>query len=358
MKFEYQAIVPKQSNAYTVFAFCAKASDILTFARIDRLARVENNTLTGFQRPQVANHIKEIRNYLVQEDAILPNSIVVAFLSGVSVAHTGGHAAQISIDVSSGVQGYIVDGQQRLSALQMLVDKEFEVFVTGLVCNDEEELRKQFILINNTKPLPKSLIYELLPSVKCLPARLASRSIAAALVERFNFEEDSSLHSLIKMQTNPLGIIQDTAMQKLIMQSLSDGVLRELSQQENGKNKCYRLINNYFKAVQQAFPEDWEGKSPKTSRLVHSAGIISMGYVMEHLHASTGARDVSEFKQALQWLKNKTSWSSGYWEFGPDNRRPWNSIQFVPRDYLELSQYLLKIIKQAQRSNNNMIRSN
>ncbi len=346
--FEYHAIFPKQSPDHTVFAFVARAVDILSFARIDRIARRDNRSISGFQRPQIASHIKEIRQYLCQDDAILPNPIVIAFLSGVKVHHTHNSSGHIRIDITDGPIGFVVDGQQRLSALSGLEEKNFEVLVTGLLCVDEEELRKQFILINNTRPLPKSLIYELLPTVRALPERLSSRSIAATLVERLNFEEGSSLQNAIKMHTNPLGFIQDTAVQKMIMHSLSDGVLRNLIQQENGLDRCYSMINNYFKAIRKVFPDAWNGRTPKTSRLVHSAGIIAMGYVMEYLHSSRGASLTNEFAQGIEMLKGKTSWTDGYWEFGPDNRKPWNAIQFIPRDYMELSQYLIRILKQPQ----------
>lgn len=66
----YTAIVPKQSSAHSVFAFCAKASDVLRFAGIDRIGRKEDGSLRGFQRPQIAKHIKEIRDYLAKDEAI------------------------------------------------------------------------------------------------------------------------------------------------------------------------------------------------------------------------------------------------------------------------------------------------
>jgi len=38
----------------------------------------------AFQRPQIASHICEIKDYLEHDDAVLPNPIVIAFTSGVS----------------------------------------------------------------------------------------------------------------------------------------------------------------------------------------------------------------------------------------------------------------------------------
>ncbi len=75
----YDVIVPRQSEGLPVFVFAAQAADVARFARIDRAGRDEAGTLRGFQRSQIAGHIREIRDYLEKPTAILPNPIVVAF---------------------------------------------------------------------------------------------------------------------------------------------------------------------------------------------------------------------------------------------------------------------------------------
>ncbi len=171
----------------------------------------------------------------------------------------------MTIDMSQGVPGLVVDGQQRLTALSE-VDRDFQVFVSALICRDEAELRRQFVLINNTKPLPKSLIYELLPSVNDLPPRLSRRSVAADLTARLNFEH-TALQGYIKQHTQPDGIIADTVVQKIIMESLTNGVMRELIDTPRGRDRCVRLVSNFFEAVKKVFPEAWHGRtsSPTTS---------------------------------------------------------------------------------------------
>lgn len=347
-KYKYASIIPKQCNKYTLFAFCAKASDILSFAQIDRIGRKEDGSLKGFQRPQVANHINEIRKYLSEDNAVLPNSIVVAFTSGVAVGKINKNGtANISINIENDQKGFVVDGQQRLTALQGLPEKDFEVFVTGILCSNEEELRKQFILINNTKPLPKPLIYELLPTVDGLPHRLSSRAVAASMVEELNYDESSSLHGQIYQHTNPTGIIKDTAIQKVVMNSVTDGAFRDLSRRKNADTKQFQLLSNFYGAVQETFPNEWVDHKPRTSRLVHSAGILAMGFTMEYIYATTGSIEKKVYLKALKKLKGKCAWTDGFWEFGDNNRRPWNSLQFVPRDYMELSQHILRLIKSA-----------
>lgn len=333
-----------------MFVFCASAKDILSFSSIDRINRDRQGRLQGFQRPQVAGHIKEIQEYLASPDSVLPNSVVVAFTTGVEFDYGSVASGEIVIETSDGVvPGVVVDGQQRLTALSRLEEPDFEVFVTGLICEDDDELRQQFILINNTRPLPRSLIYELLPTVNGLPSSLSSRSKAASVVEKLNHTKSSSLRGQIKQQTAPDGVIQDTVMQRLVMNSLTDGELRHFKNDEDGEKDAAALISEFFAAVQTVFSEAWVGHSPRTSRLVHGAGIVAMGFVMEYLVATENAQKRDEFAQGLSPLVGKASWTEGFWNFGSNNVRPWNSLQVVAHDWLELSEFLIRILRREQR---------
>jgi DGQHR domain-containing protein len=343
----FDALVPAQSESATVFTFVAKASDIAQIARIERAGRASDGMLQGFQRPQIAAHIREIRDYLEKPNAILPNPIVVAFLGKVELesARTTGGSRRLKIDIGDGPPGWIVDGQQRFTALSELYGREFEVLVSGFLCDTEEELQKQFILINNTRPLPKALVYELLPQVADLPLRMSSRSQAALLTEALNYRSGSALKGLIKQQTNPKGVIRDTVLQRVIMNSLSDGALRLYAGDDALLlSRGVDLISEYWHAVQTVFASDYDGKTPKDSRLIHGTGVVALGYVMDYLNAVTGAESRDDFARGLRLLKGKTAWSSGEWHFH-DERRRWNGLQNVPADVRQLSFYLLQVIK-------------
>lgn len=342
----YLAVCAKQSSEHKVLSFAASAADVLRFASIDRIGRDAQGELSGFQRPQVAAHIREIRDYLEKPDSVLPNPIVVAFTDRVTVEDVGNGVVRLLIDTTAGAPGLVVDGQQRLSALAD-VDRDFQVFVSVLICRDEAELRRQFVLINNTKPLPKSLIYELLPTVDKLPSRLSRRSVAADITARLNFEK-TALEGRIKQHTWPDGMIADTVMQKVIMESLNNGVMRELIRGPKGIARCVRLVSNFFEAVKSTFYEDWHVQTPATSRLLHGAGIQAMGDVMEVLAQRAEARSVEEFRQGIACLKGKTAWTSGEWNFEGEVRR-WKSLQNVNRDVALLKHYLIGIVKADQR---------
>ncbi|MDC0189751.1 DGQHR domain-containing protein DpdB [Rhodospirillales bacterium] len=344
-QMKFSAIRAKQSKDHSVVSFPARASEILEIASIDRISRDQDGKIKGFQRPQIALHINEIRDYLSQDDAVLPNPIVLAFTEAVEVTEIDGKLVEFTIDISKGAPGLVVDGQQRLTALSGIPGKDFEVFVSALICKDEEELRKQFILINNTKPLPKSLIYELLPEVGGLPERLSSRSLAAKLIEMLNYQEGSALKGQINQHTNPDGVLGDYSIQKLIMNSLSDGACREMMSDDDGMEKCLSLVSEFFFAVQQTFPEAWHDHTVKTSRLLHGAGLISMGYVMEFLYFRDNAKTRGDFLNGLKPFEGRLPWTKGEWVFEENETRPWNSIQNLNRDIQLLASYLTRELK-------------
>jgi len=332
-----------------VLSFAANAADVLSFATIERVARDADGHLSGFQRPQIAAHIREIRDYLETPEAVLPNPIVVAFTSGIEVEDAPGGTCRVSIDISAGPRGLIVDGQQRITALSQMEGKDFQVFVSVLVCRDEVELRRQFVLINNTRPLPKTLIYELLPTVPGgLPRRLSDRSVAADLTARMNRLEP--MEGRIRQHTNPAGTISDIAVQKFFLNSLGDGAMRLLIAKENGVELCLGLAQEFFKAVAYVFKDAWEDHTPKTSRLVHGAGIVALGYVMDMLHRADGARTSEEFAAGMSCLAGKTAWTAGEWDFGGGDRRHWKAIQNTGADIATLTAFLTRIVGHAARA--------
>lgn len=347
--FTFHAVRAKQADGHDIFSFAATQDQVLGFSEIERVGRLDNGELKGFQRHQVASHIKEIRDYLIRDDAILPNAVIIAFITGVTLKEGPNGTVIVVIDTSEGKPGFVVDGQQRLTALSGIQKAGFQVFVSALICKDYNELRQQFVLINNTRPLPKALIYELLPNVEGLPQRFTSKRFAAQIVNRLNFTPNSALLGEIRQHTNPQGTISDTAMQKFVMNSASNGAIREFIKYDDFEDRAFKLINEFFEAIKVVFGPEWVGMSPYTSRLRHGAGIVAMGFVMESLYSSDDATTRDGFVPGLELLKPYTAWTSGNWEMKDGSIRPWNKIQNTPIDVTELIESLLKSLRKARR---------
>lgn len=346
--YRFKAIRARQAPDHDVFVFAAHPAELLSFAEIERVGRSDDGKLKGFQRHQIASHIREIRDYLTRGDALLPNALIVAFIDGVRVKDLGDGVVEVRISVVNDKKpGFVVDGQQRLTALSGIHKPDFQVFVSAVICKDYNELRQQFVLINNTRPLPKTLIYELLPNVEGLPERFTQKKFSAQIVDRLNFTKGSSLYGEVRQHTNPAGVISDAAMRRLIMNSASDGAVRDFMKHEDREHRAYHLVSEFFHAVARVYGPAWVGMAPRFSRLRHGAGIVAMGFVMDHLYSADGATDRRKFERGLELLAPYTAWTSGQWKLEAFDIRPWNGIQNTPSDIDLLTRFLVSSLRKA-----------
>jgi DGQHR domain-containing protein len=351
------ALAIRQGKNRELFAFAIDGKLLPSIAQISRLSRSANHDVLGYQRPEVVSHISEIRSYLESEDAILPNAIVVAFNSQVSFSPASAKQPanidesiqgilKIPISADGSKPGWIVDGQQRTAAIREADISHFPVFVTAFITDNLDEQRAQFILVNATKPLPKGLIYELLPSTDMhLPSQLQRKRIPTRLLNLLNSRTESPLYGRIQTPTNPTGIIKDNSILRMLEHSLNDGALyrRLLSAAEQDYEPCVDLLFNFWRAVAATFPEEWN-TPPKKSRLTHGAGIISMGHLMDAISDRFRGQSTitsAQFADDLIPLKTVCCWTSGFWEFGPGMQRKWNELQNTSRDIQLVANYLL-----------------
>ena len=358
----------------TLYAFAVDGRRLSEFATIARIRRDGTGDLLGYQRPEIRRHVAAIREYLESDAPRLPNALVVAFgkgvwfeaaparLSGNLPRGEAGRFGILTVPVDPDAPdhekpGWVVDGQQRMTALQDADPDRlgtFPVCVVAFVAASEAEQREQFILVNATKPLPKSLVYELLPVTDGpLPPRLAARRFPATLLDHLNRDPDSPFYRRIKTPTNPDGDIKDNSVLRMIEHSLSDGALfRYRADERKPVNVAgmLRVLSAYWGAVSDIFPDAW-AKPPTRSRLTHGAGLIAMGYVMD---AAADALDDgrrwtrSNFAGALERLAPSCHWTSGTWAFGPDQLRRWNEIQNVGTDIHLLTYHLLVAFKRSE----------
>jgi DGQHR domain-containing protein len=295
---------------------------------------------------------------------MIPNAIVVAFDNRVSFkvlkdTDLNSHCSRfglLSIPIDEALPddqkpGWIVDGQQRVAAIRDSKVDSFPVCVIGFISESERLQREQFILVNSAKPLAKALIYELLPSThSVLPSFLERRRFPAALVARLNFDTDSPMRGLIRMHTCPDGIIKDNSVMKMIENSLNDGVLYRFRDPVTGEGDAEAMLSvlkSFWNAVADVFPVAW-GLPPTRSRLMHGAGITSLGFLMDAIadrYRQQGLPSLDRFRCDLKPLKEICRWTDGYWHFGPGVQKKWNEIQNVSGDIQLLANYLLRQYK-------------
>lgn len=356
------ALEVRQGIGHVLYSFAIDGKQLPEFATVSRLGRGEDRKIFGYQRPEVLSHIAEIRAYLESGRALIPNAIVVAFDAVVrfepattagepvdlaGCARTGTLVIPLPVGPDARKPAWVVDGQQRLAAIREARIDRFPICVVGFVAADDREQREQFILVNNTKPLPRGLIYELLPVTEGrLPSMLQRRRFPTALLDRLNLDADSPLRGLIRTPTMPEGLIKDNSLIKMLENSLSDGVLyrfRDRPESSAGAEGMLRIVKHFWAAVAEVFLLAWR-QPPRRSRLLHGAGVIALGFVMDAIaerHRHQGEPTRGQFTSDLEPLRGVCRWTDGFWDFGPGIQRKWNEIQNTPRDIQLLTNYLL-----------------
>jgi hypothetical protein len=244
-----------------------------------------------------------------------------------------------------------VDGQQRCAAIRDARVDAFPVCVTAFITDEAADQRSQFILVNSTKALPKGLIHELLPGTTgSLPGPLLVRQLPATLVEQLNFDEDSPMYRRIQTPTNPRGVIKDNSVLRMLESSLSEGALYRYrgSDKLPQVESMYEVVRNYWRAVAEVFAEAWKDRKPRDSRLVHGAGILSMGMLMDSImrrRPDPRPPSKNDFVEELANVKDDCHWTSGVWHFESGTHRKWNDVQNTARDIRLLSDYLLGLYR-------------
>jgi DGQHR domain-containing protein len=359
-----RAIRIDQSGKHPLFLFSLTGDELLQIAEISRVSRNDAGRLIGYQRAGVRQHVADIVDYLNTDEVIFPNSLILAIDSNVKFTKSRGPqvddglaaAGTLTIPLpnnGSKKPAWIVDGQQRALAISKSKKPDLLVPVNAFVADEVELQRDQFIRVNNTKPLPRGLLTELLPEVSTpLPTRLAARQIPSRLCDLLNQEKGSPFRGLIRRPSTPAGqkrkaVITDTSVVKMIGTSLNtpSGCLfpyRNVATGETDFDAIWGTLVTYWGAVKDTFPEAW-AEPPGRSRLMHGVGIKSMGRLMDRVMSSRqiGRRGVrKQVAVELAELKPTCAWTNGRWD-ELDGRR-WNEFQNLSGDVRLLSNYLVR----------------
>ena len=326
--------------------------------------RSDSGRIIGYQRAEVRKHVKEIADYLRTPKMILAHPIIISFGSQVKFVSSRGQkttdglsvAGMLRIPFSKGQENkpaWIVDGQQRALAISQLNQRSFPVPICAFVADDVELQRDQFLRINNTKPLPRGLVTELLPEVSSsLPPNLAMRKVPSALCEMLNREDSSPFKGMIRRASTPAkekdrAIVSDGVIVKMIEDSLThtSGCLfpyRNVATGETDHNGIWAVLHLFWTAVRETFPDAW-GKPPAKSRLMHGVGIRAMGKLMDRIMGSIDPRDrdaARRIRQELKGIAPLCHWTSGKWE--SLGGIAWNELQVVHKHLSMLSSFLIR----------------
>lgn len=353
-----------QSNQTPLYQFALTSAEIAAVTDVSRLSRDDTGKLIGYQRREVKKHVSDITEYLDSDAPIFPHPLIIAFSSRVVFTSSRGlwvndgvaTAGTISIPLprnGDAKPGWLVDGQQRALALSRSRRQGFPVPVCAFITDDVELQRDQFLRINNTRPLPRGLVTELLPEVSSsLPANLALRKVPSAICDLLNREDASPFKGLIRRPSTPdaekgHAVVADTVIVKMIEESLThaSGCLfpyRNVATSECDHSGIWSILLTFWCAVRDTFPDAW-GKPPTRSRLMHGVGIRAMGKLMDRMMGSIDPRDRDAgrlVRRELAAIAPLCHWTSGKWaELGGIE---WNELQNFHKHLSVVSNFLIR----------------
>lgn len=352
--------VRTRQGGLDLYAFFAPGAELLRFAEISRVSRSETTGLSGFQRKEIRGHVRSIVEFLDRGEVLFPNAIILAMSPDARFTEARGTKPKGDLGVSQGgtlriplptdgsKAAWIVDGQQRSLALAEAQNQGLPVPVIAFVSDDIAVHREQFILVNKARPLPSRLIDELLPEVgSVLPRDLAPRRIPSELVNSLHLTPDSPFYGLIKRLSDDRegAVVNDAAVLTMIKNSIGSplGALAPYKATASGSadvGAMYSTLVAFWGAVREVFPDAW-GRPPGESRLMHSAGIVAMGYLMDRIMSRCSRPDARQFAiDALGPIASQCRWTEGRWT---DIGRDWNDIQYAGRDVRLLSDQLARL---------------
>lgn len=361
-----------QGSGQEVFVFGLTTQELVEIADISRISRDESGTIIGYQRVIAKQHVKNIVDYLNESAPLFPNAIILALDPRVHFEIRRGprhgnrkvSPGYLHISVLGGgapKPAWIVDGQQRFTALSQAIDRNLSVPVTAFIADDIEIQRDQFIRINSVKPLDKGLVTELLPELKSpVSPRLSAKKLPTELVTRLDNDVESPFCGMIKRASIPIAErrirpIQDTSLVRGLEENLNyaTGCLfpyRNVATGESDIDKIWWIVCSYWSAVKEVFPTAW-GLAPRNSRLMHSVGIRSMARLMDKVMSSIevfSSNGLEEVKIELETIRSHCFWTEGQWD--GINGIPWNGLQSTSSHIRLLSNFLIQTYLKERRT--------
>ena len=260
----------------------------------------------GFQRPLDARRVNDIAIYL-NEDRILPNTLVVAFEGGTltfdplpgldndpiqvgKITLKG----QLSKD-KGGVYplpedqriGYVVDGQHRMKAIESSTIEEgaFPVVVSAYCGVDSKFQLSQFYALNQTVPISPSQLALLRTMLDIVPSpKEAHKQAVSQVREILQNKPGSPFEPGVFMKVSkvlPKGNLDVTVVERMIDRAITRTNLKYKwhtapSQIPDANfDHIAQSLFVFWKAFQETFPSYW-GQKPKDQRLFSAIGLYTI----------------------------------------------------------------------------------
>lgn len=266
-----RALVIKQKES-SLYCFTMNALELEPLCFVEALSR---DNQKGLQRVTEAARMKEIGAYIVEEDGLLPNNIILNLKQDVEIKHdSDGKMATITFPSEQGEYAFVVDGQHRIFSFrkdyyQLEEDTIFELPVVAFYDAPVEVVGATFVSINiNQKPVNKDLLTQMKLILGLLDNDIDKSCIE--LIHDLEKDKSSPLYNRILIypkdknkwiKTNQLSTVVKTHL-------LPGGCLHDKNPAERK-----RILIAYLKAFSETFNEAWTDEKRTDYSLLQTSSL-------------------------------------------------------------------------------------
>ncbi len=266
-------------NNIEMLVFCSSVKMI--YENFDVSRRIEDKVL-GYQRSFSKSRIKEIKNYINQEQGVIPNSILVNLDQG---KYSYSEEEQLLTLNQTESLGLIIDGQHRIKG-SYEANPDFKLMVVATLNLSIKQQARLFVTINRTqKGVPASLYLDLLPLLEgdiddFDQEGISAERRATEIATRLNEDEESPLYQIIR-RTGDTGF--GISLNEFVNQ-MKDYVDPQKGKLANlGFEQQYKVFEIYFRSLKAVFLEQWEDQKSYMFKTVGFGGIMQSFYEIFNL---------------------------------------------------------------------------
>lgn len=268
-----------EQNGVKMYYFLSEVSFI--YEKFEVSMRIKNKE-EGYQRSFSNKRIKEISNYILKENGIIPNSVLVNIYYE-KAEYTESEQKLNFIDSDS--LGWIIDGQHRIKGAYN-ANKNLLIPVIATMGLDTKNQARLFIKINSTqKGVPVSLYLDLLDTITGIIEDFDDESVPAErraieIAKRLNDDEESALFDLIRT-TGESG--RGVSLNEFVSKLKEHVDPRNGTLLDYGFEEQYSIFKIYFKAVKNVFLDQWEDSNSLILKTVGFGGLMKAFYEVFNL---------------------------------------------------------------------------
>ena len=300
------------------FVGVMRASELLPRAKVDAWSP---GNPSGYQRPLVEKRIAEVAWYLMEGEGVFPTSLLVSVRDKRAKFTPESPAGSLgfgTLELPDDTEIWIIDGQHRDGGLKEAIERgerslqDYEIPVTFFLSADKFTEMRYFYLVNSrAKSVPTDIVDRILQQTAQAKGELwlqEKEAVQSRRAERAALQARAT--NIVDYLRSNCPVWQDmvevpgepkpsrfAVRQHALVSAFLEGPLKDTSITRWPDKDVGELLDRYWRALSQAFPEAFE--EPENYSIQRSIGIYSLHMIFPDVfERCREAREYSQEKMA------------------------------------------------------------